>query len=187
MYYQQTPESMWILFGEAGISMSSTGNPAISLNTYNQVLKLHSDLTARIFNYATVGAYYRDASSVDNLLKIRVPAFIVHATDDPVCLIPFSKTPKLKSQIAVDEAVPYDEVKANPFCFMTTTSVGGHLSWFEVGGGRWFAKVVCLDTIPRLVCMSGEKRLTSSQVAGFFTKFANEVLEVNPMQDALTP
>ena len=42
----------------------------------------------------------------------------------------------------MDEAVPYDEVKANPYCFMATTPTGGHLSWFEYGGGRWFARTV---------------------------------------------
>lgn len=64
---------------------------------------------------------------------------------------------------------------------MVTTSVGGHLSWFEVGGSRWFAKVVCLDIIPRPAHTWGENiRLMSSQVAEFFTKFANEVVEVNP-------
>jgi hypothetical protein len=25
---------------------------------------------------------------------------------------------------------------------LLTTNWGGHLSWFEVGGGRWFAKAV---------------------------------------------
>ncbi|KAH0609819.1 uncharacterized protein H6S33_012365, partial [Morchella sextelata] len=84
-------------------------------------------LTSKVFGYATVGAYYRDASSVDNLLKVRVPTFIIHARDDP---------------IACDEAAPYEEVQATPWCVMVTTGVGGHLSWFELGGGRWFAGVI---------------------------------------------
>lgn len=101
------------------------------------------DLTAKVFGYATVGAYYRDSSSVDNLLKVRIPVLVVHAKDDP---------------IAVDEAVPYDEVMANPYIFMTVTEGGGHLSWFEWGGGRWFTK----------------------PIANFLTKFANDVVEVVP-------
>jgi predicted alpha/beta-fold hydrolase len=47
------------------------------------------------------------------------------------------------SQIAVDEAVPYEEIKQNPYVVMCSTSTGGHLSWFEVGGTRWFSKPVC--------------------------------------------
>lgn len=86
-------------------------------------------LTSKVFGYATVGAYYRDASSVDSLLRVRVPTLIVHARDDP---------------IACDEAAPYDEVQATPWCVMVSTAGGGHLSWFEMGGGRWFAGVVSL-------------------------------------------
>jgi predicted alpha/beta-fold hydrolase len=85
------------------------------------------DLTAKVFGYATVGEYYRDASSIDKLLKVRVPLLVVHARDDP---------------IAVNEAVPYDEARANPYVFMAVTDGGGHLSWFESGGGRWFSKPV---------------------------------------------
>lgn len=76
-----------------------------------------------------MGAYYRAASSIDNLLRVRIPTFIVHARDDP---------------IACDEAAPYEEVRANPYTFMAATGMGGHLSWFEAGGGRWFAGTVCL-------------------------------------------
>lgn len=85
------------------------------------------DLTARVFGYATVGAYYRDASSVDRLLNIRIPTFIVHAEDDPV---------------AMKDGIPYDEIKSNPYAFMVLTSHGGHLSWFELNGQRWFARTV---------------------------------------------
>jgi len=45
-------------------------------------------------------------------------------------------------QIAAMEAVPVEEIKQTPYVVLCTTSVGGHLSWFEVGGGRWFAKPV---------------------------------------------
>lgn len=39
------------------------------------------------WGYPTEGAYYRDATSVDVLLDVRVPLFIINATDDPVCAI----------------------------------------------------------------------------------------------------
>ncbi|KAJ9622449.1 hypothetical protein H2203_006671 [Taxawa tesnikishii (nom. ined.)] len=71
------------------------------------------------------GAYYRDASSADSLLNVKIPFFAIHAEDDP---------------IAVDEAVPYEEFKQNPYTVLCSTSMGGHLSWFEFGGERWFAK-----------------------------------------------
>jgi predicted alpha/beta-fold hydrolase len=45
-------------------------------------------------------------------------------------------------QIAANEALPRNEVKQTPYGVLCTTSLGGHLSWFELGGGRWFAKAV---------------------------------------------
>ena len=48
-----------------------------------------------------------------------------------------------RPQIAVKEAIPFIEFEQNAFAVLLTTTMGGHLSWFESGGGRWFAKPVC--------------------------------------------
>ncbi|GKT58757.1 alpha/beta fold family protein [Colletotrichum tofieldiae] len=77
------------------------------------------------WGYPTESAYYRDASSSDAVLAIRIPFLALHATDDP---------------IAVNEAIPYEEFGKNPYTVLCTTSLGGHLCWFEPGGGRWHAK-----------------------------------------------
>lgn len=45
-------------------------------------------------------------------------------------------------QISVKEALPYLEIEQNPYGVMCTTTWGGHLSWFESGGSRWFTKPV---------------------------------------------
>ncbi|KAF2454417.1 Alpha/Beta hydrolase protein [Lineolata rhizophorae] len=79
------------------------------------------------WGYPTEGAYYRDASSVDSLLGVRIPLLGVNAEDDP---------------IAAGECIPFNEFKANPLTALVTTAVGGHLSWFEPSGGRWFARAV---------------------------------------------
>lgn len=39
--------------------------------------------------------------------------------------------------------MPYEEFKQNPCTILMTTSLGGHLCWFEMGGGRWNAKPIC--------------------------------------------
>ncbi|TKA24144.1 hypothetical protein B0A50_06884 [Salinomyces thailandicus] len=90
------------------------------------------------WGYPTEGAYYRDASSADSVLAIRIPTFCIHARDDP---------------IACDEAVPYEEIKQNPWVVMCASSGGGHLAWFEMGGGRWHAKpaTAFLNTMQRHV------------------------------------
>ncbi|KAH6686311.1 Alpha/Beta hydrolase protein [Plectosphaerella plurivora] len=80
------------------------------------------------WGYPTESSYYRDASSSDSVLAIRIPFLALNAEDDP---------------IALKEALPYQEFKQNPNTVLCTTSLGGHLCWFEPGGGRWHAKPVC--------------------------------------------
>ena len=98
--------------------------------TKRQVKYLHEfdrEVQCATWGYPTEGAYYRDATSADAVFAIRIPTFCLHARDDP---------------IACDEAVPYEEIRQNSFLVMCATSGGGHLSWFELGGGRWHAKPV---------------------------------------------
>ncbi|PHH91896.1 hypothetical protein CDD83_9839 [Cordyceps sp. RAO-2017] len=80
------------------------------------------------WGYPTEDAYYRDSSSTDAILSIRVPFLAVHATDDP---------------IAIREAIPFAEYRTNPSTVLVTTSLGGHLCWFESGGTRWYPRPVC--------------------------------------------
>ncbi|KAI0439215.1 carboxylesterase-like protein [Xylaria telfairii] len=79
------------------------------------------------WGYPTEDAYYRDASSVDSLLNVRIPLLALNAVDDP---------------IASYIGLPYPEASKNPYTVLCTTSLGGHLGWFEVGGGRWHGKPV---------------------------------------------
>ncbi|KAI8965714.1 AB-hydrolase YheT [Daldinia sp. FL1419] len=80
------------------------------------------------WGYPTEEAYYRDASSSDSLLAVRIPLLAINAEDDP---------------IASKLALPYAEASTNPYTVLCTTSLGGHLGWFEIGGGRWHGKPVC--------------------------------------------
>lgn len=96
------------------------------------------------WGYPTEGAYYRDASCCDSLLAVRTPLFAIHAEDDPVYSTPtYPPDSSLTcEQIAAIEAVPLQEFGNNPFAVLCTTSRGGHLGWFENGGGRWFLRPV---------------------------------------------
>ncbi|KAE9977106.1 hypothetical protein EG328_001159 [Venturia inaequalis] len=77
------------------------------------------------WGWPTEGAYYRDASCIDAVLDVRIPLFGIHAKDDPV---------------VADAGAPYEEVKHNGYVVLCSTSMGGHLGWFEQGGGRWFSR-----------------------------------------------
>jgi hypothetical protein len=64
------------------------------------------------------------------MMGIRIPFLGIHALDDPV---------------VCEEALPKMEVQATPYGVLCTTDLGGHLGWFELGGGRWFAKAVSFN------------------------------------------
>lgn len=105
-------------------------NPKIDVEKVRKLKYLHEFdryIQGPTWGYPTEGAYYRDASSTDSMLAIRIPFLAINAEDDPIC---------------VNEAIPYEEFKQNPYAVLCTTSLGGHLSWFQVGGTRWFAKAV---------------------------------------------
>ncbi|KAF2213521.1 hypothetical protein CERZMDRAFT_39310 [Cercospora zeae-maydis SCOH1-5] len=80
-----------------------------------------------MWGYPTTRTYYRDASSVDAVLAVRVPLFALNAEDDP---------------IAHYDALPLEEFQNNPYTVLCTTSSGGHLGWYEAEEQRWFTKPV---------------------------------------------
>ncbi|KAL4780541.1 Alpha/Beta hydrolase protein [Aspergillus varians] len=105
-------------------------NPRIDAEAIRSITYLHEfdrALQCALWGYPTEGAYYRDASSVDSLLAIRIPFFVVQAEDDPIACV---------------SALPFQEIAQTPYGVMMTTSWGGHLGWFEFGGDRWFVKPV---------------------------------------------
>ena len=102
------------------------------------------------WGYPTEEAYYRDASSVDSLLAVRVPLLALNAADDP---------------IASRWALPYPEARQNPYTVLCTTSLGGHLGWFEVGGGRWHSKPVCYKFLPKYTYAFRKSKSTNA-IAG---------------------
>lgn len=84
-------------------------------------------LQAPVWGYPTENAYYRDASSIEMLLNVKIPLMALNAEDDPVTAF---------------AGCPLSEVQQNPYTVLVSTSSGGHLGWFELGGGRWMAKSV---------------------------------------------
>ncbi|KAI1733716.1 carboxylesterase-like protein [Xylaria scruposa] len=112
------------------------------------------------WGYPTEDAYYRDASSVDALLNVRVPLLALNAIDDP---------------IAVHMGLPYPEAAKNPYTVLCTTSLGGHLGWFELGGGRWHGKPV-YNFLSRMAFEIDHKTIdpTASKVAYSTTASASK-------------
>ncbi|KAK6541799.1 hypothetical protein TWF694_007580 [Orbilia ellipsospora] len=114
---------------ERNYDMMST-NPAVNIEGVRNATYLYdydSACTAPAFGFRTGGEYYRASSSVDKLLNVRVPTLIINAEEDPISL---------------QQAFPRQEAEANPFICFVTTSIGGHLGWFEWNMERWFPKPI---------------------------------------------
>ncbi|KAH8664095.1 carboxylesterase-like protein [Xylariales sp. PMI_506] len=97
------------------------------IGTLKHLYEFDREVQCAAWGYPTEDAYYRDASSVDSVMAIRIPFLAINSTDDP---------------ISCAEALPTGEIKSNPYTILCTTSLGGHLGWFEVGGGRWHSQPV---------------------------------------------
>jgi uncharacterized protein len=96
-------------------------NPNIDVELVRNSKYLHEfdrNVQGPTWGYPTEGAYYRDASSIDAMMGIRIPFLGIHALDDPV---------------VTEEALPKMEVQATPYGVLCTTALGGHLGWFEFG------------------------------------------------------
>lgn len=107
---------------------SILGISAIDPEEVDRVRYLHEfdrAIQCPTWGYPTEHAYYRDASTADAVLAVRIPLLAISAEDDP---------------IVADEAIPRLEFQQSPYAVLCTTSLGGHLSWFELGGGRWMAR-----------------------------------------------
>jgi predicted alpha/beta-fold hydrolase len=65
-------------------------NPTLDFEKIRRVKYLHEfdrEVQGPTWGYPTEGAYYRDASSVDSLVAVRIPLFAINAKDDPVTLL----------------------------------------------------------------------------------------------------
>ncbi|KAG7192116.1 uncharacterized protein KQ657_002481 [Scheffersomyces spartinae] len=82
--------------------------------------------TSRLFGLNCADDYYRRASPVQRLWRVRVPTIIVLSLDDPIT--------------GGSNGLPQREVDLNPYVHLVTTSVGGHLGWFTLQGHRWYPK-----------------------------------------------
>ncbi|WEJ95237.1 hypothetical protein PSN45_002750 [Yamadazyma tenuis] len=95
--------------------------------TLGHLRDFDDNFTCKLFGFNTSFEYYRHASPVQRLFKIRVPTVIVSSKDDPVCGV---------------RSLPVEEATLNPYVTMVTTSVGGHLGWFDYSNNRWYAEPV---------------------------------------------
>jgi len=90
--------------------------------------------TARLFGFGTAANYFRTQSSNQFLERIRVPALLVQAKDDP--LVPFP----------IFEHPAFDR---NPFLTLLAVEHGGHLGFLSRGKARFWLDGTVLDWAER--------------------------------------
>ncbi len=88
--------------------------------------------TARLFGFGTAENYYRTQSSNQYLEKIRVPALVVTAKDDP--LVPFS-------------VYAHPAFRDNPCLNLVAVDHGGHLGFIARRRPRFWLDGLVLDWV----------------------------------------
>ena len=77
--------------------MSSTEwfseQPLVTYLTGNWIRMSNASSRTKSWGYPTEDAYYRDASSSDSVLAIRIPFLAIAAADDPVTKLGLSAQP----------------------------------------------------------------------------------------------
>ncbi|CCH62663.1 hypothetical protein TBLA_0H03820 [Henningerozyma blattae CBS 6284] len=70
-------------------------------------------------------AYYKAASSINNLQNIRVPTVIINSRDDPVVGL---------------ASIPYKQIQLNRYTVLCETDLGGHLAYLDSNQDSWVTK-----------------------------------------------
>lgn len=101
--------------------------------------------TAKIFGFGTADRYYQTQSSRQFLERIRTPALMVHAKDDP--LVPYS-------------SYEHPAGRANPHVRLLATEHGGHLGFIARGANRFWLDHLLTDWL-----LDARKRPTETKAA----------------------
>jgi uncharacterized protein len=91
--------------------------------------------TARLFGFGTAANYYRTQSSNQFLEKIRIPALLIVAKDDP--MVPFA-------------VYDHPAFQTNPCLRLVAVENGGHLGFIARGRPRFWLDGVVLDWLEEL-------------------------------------
>jgi uncharacterized protein len=86
--------------------------------------------TAKLFGFGTADRYYQTQSSRQFLERIRIPALVVHAQDDP--LVPFA-------------SYQHPALHSNPHVRLLTVEHGGHLGFLARRRPRFWLDQLLTD------------------------------------------
>jgi predicted alpha/beta-fold hydrolase len=107
--------------------------------------------TAKLFGFGTAERYYQTQSSRQFLERIRIPALLVHAKDDP--LVPFS-------------SYEHPALHSNPHVRFLAVEHGGHLGFLARGRRRFWLDHLIRDWLIETRKLAGEARTAMRSQAG---------------------
>ena len=123
--------------------------PLEPLEGVKTIRQFDNEYTAKLFGFGTAEGYYRTQSSRQFLERIRIPAMLVHAKDDPI--VPFS-------------SYQHAAVGANPQVRFVEVDHGGHLGFLARGERRfWLDQLIeewlesLLDNVREAAPASGRR------------------------------
>lgn len=120
------------------------------LDAVSTIWEFDDRFTAPLFGFGTAANYYATQSAIRYLDKIRIPALLITAKDDP--LVPF-------------ELYQHAAFSSNPALTLLAPEHGGHLGFLSRSKPRFWLDGVILNWIEGLVaCKPGiaERLMTSS-------------------------
>ncbi|HTU48150.1 MAG TPA: alpha/beta fold hydrolase [Bryobacteraceae bacterium] len=113
------------------------------LDQVKTIWEFDDRFTAPLFGFGTAANYYATQSAVGYLDRIRVPALVICAKDDP--LIPFA-------------VYSHPAFQSNPALTLVATEHGGHLGFLARGKDRFWVDGVALNWIESVLESAGRNR-----------------------------
>lgn len=123
---------------------------AEGLNRLKTIWEFDDRVTARLFGFGTAANYYATQSAAGFLDKIRVPALVISAKDDP--LVPF-------------EIYDHPAFHSNPALTLISPAHGGHLGFLSRWKPRFWVDGVALRWMETVLALRDGKTIGSETVA----------------------
>lgn len=105
------------------------------LDAISCIWEFDDKYTGPLFGFGNAETYYRTQSAQNFLDKIRIPALVVQAKDDPI--VPF-------------EVYSHTAFSTNPFLQLVATEHGGHLGFLSRGSPRFWLDGLALDWMDKV-------------------------------------
>jgi predicted alpha/beta-fold hydrolase len=118
---------------------------AAGLDEVKTIWEFDDRFTAPLFGFGTAANYYATQSAVGYLDRIRVPALVICAKDDP--LIPY-------------DVYSHPAFQLNPALTLLATEHGGHLGFLARGKNRFWIDGVALNWIESVIESAGLDQAT---------------------------